>query len=214
MTTQYAYQKAKDLEYCGAEENYKFSIYGKTDKAIYGHNGVNADVPMLRNLLFLVQNHKKTEWINVRRNVLGSSYLSGILKFFVVPAYIKEKNKIWEVEKKVLARVEAGDFNNIERLTYDINDYKWKSEEQCLRCVKEIFGDDKIIHQFRPYFLRTEKGQLSYDIYISSKKVAIEYQGKQHFEPIEIFGGMETFKLQKRRDAIKKEGLPEIVWVT
>lgn len=33
----------------------------------------------------------------------------------------------------------------------------------------------------------------------------IEYQGKQHYEPIEFFGGIKAFKKQKKRDAMKKE---------
>ena len=170
-----------------------------------GHNGVHANVQMLNNLFVLIQKNKETEWKNVKRNILKTSYLAEILKFFVVPVYIKDKNKVWETEKNILLRVENGDFSEIERLTYDINDYKWKSEELCLRCVKEIFGDNKVIHQYKPYFLRTEKGQLSYDIYITSKKIAIEYQGKQHFEPIELFGGIDNFKLQQKRDEIKRE---------
>lgn len=36
-------------------------------------------------------------------------------------------------------------------------------------------------------------------------KVAIEYQGKQHFEPVEIFGGKENFEKQKERDVLKKK---------
>ena len=35
--------------------------------------------------------------------------------------------------------------------------------------------------------------------------IAFEYQGKQHFEPVEIFGGEENFKKGQERDKIKKE---------
>jgi len=205
LTTKYAYKKVEDLEYCGAEENYRFCKIGKHSETMGGHNGVHANVQMLNNLFVLIQNNKETEWKNVKRNIFKTSYLAEVLKFFVVPVYIKDKNKVWETEKNILLRVENGDFSEIERLTYDINDYKWKSEELCLRCVKEIFGDNKVIHQYKPYFLRTDKGQLSYDIYITSKKIAIEYQGKQHFEPIELFGGIDNFKLQQKRDELKKE---------
>ena len=204
MTTRYAYKKVEDLEYCGFEENYRFSKTGTTSNSIGIHNGVHANVQMLGNLLFLIQKHKDSEWKNVKKTVIKSSYLAESLHFFTVPTYIKDKNQIWNMEQLILAKVEAGDFKDFERSTYDINDYKWKSEELCLRCVKEIFGEKKVIHQHRPYFLRTDKGQLSYDIYVISKKIAIEYQGKQHFEPIELFGGIENFKLQQKRDEIKK----------
>lgn len=35
--------------------------------------------------------------------------------------------------------------------------------------------------------------------------MAIEYQGKQHFEPVEIFGGKDNFEKQKKRDVLKKK---------
>lgn len=205
MTTKYAYKKVKDLEYCGLEENYRFYKTGTTSNTMGGHNGVHADVQMLGNLLFLIQKHKNTEWKNVKKTLTNSSYLAELLRYFTVPTYIKDKNQIWKMEQFLLSKVEVGEFNDFQRSTYDINDYKWKSEELCLRYVKEIFGENKVIHQHRPYFLRTGKGQLSYDIYVVSKKIAIEYQGKQHFEPIELFGGIENFKLQQKRDEIKKE---------
>ena len=46
---------------------------------------------------------------------------------------------------------------------------------------------------------------MSYDIFICGLNVAIEYQGKQHFEPVEIFGGEEHFQEQIHRDQLKKD---------
>ena len=75
----------------------------------------------------------------------------------------------------------------------------------CYTHVKELYKRNKVIHQHRPYFLRTELGQLSYDIFICGKNIAIEYQGKQHFEPIELFGGKENFETQQKRDEKKRK---------
>ena len=36
-------------------------------------------------------------------------------------------------------------------------------------------------------------------------KYIIEYQGQQHYEPIERFGGIERFNLQQKYDNMKKE---------
>lgn len=44
---------------------------------------------------------------------------------------------------------------------------------------------------------------LKFDFYIPSKNICIEYDGKQHFEPIEYFGGKESFKTQTENDKIK-----------
>ena len=46
---------------------------------------------------------------------------------------------------------------------------------------------------------------MSYDVFISGLNIAIEYQGKQHFEPIEFFGGEESYKRTIKRDRIKKD---------
>lgn len=44
---------------------------------------------------------------------------------------------------------------------------------------------------------------LAFDFYVPSYNLLIEYDGKQHFEPIEFFGGEEGFKDQIERDRIK-----------
>lgn len=47
-------------------------------------------------------------------------------------------------------------------------------------------------------------GKQSFDIYIPGKKIAIEYQGRQHFEPVECFGGNSGYKHQRVLDKMKK----------
>jgi hypothetical protein len=39
---------------------------------------------------------------------------------------------------------------------------------------------------------------------IPSHRVAVEYQGQQHFEPIEFFGGEDAFRQTVERDERKK----------
>ena len=50
-----------------------------------------------------------------------------------------------------------------------------------------------------------QNGKLSYDFYIPNHNLLIEYQGKQHEEPIEFFGGEEQFKIQQEHDKRKRE---------
>lgn len=45
---------------------------------------------------------------------------------------------------------------------------------------------------------------LSFDFYLPDYKIAIECQGKQHFQPSDFFGGKEAFKIQQERDKLKK----------
>lgn len=47
--------------------------------------------------------------------------------------------------------------------------------------------------------------KLSYDFYLPDYNLLIEYQGKQHKQPIEYFGGEETFRRQKEHDRRKRE---------
>lgn len=47
------------------------------------------------------------------------------------------------------------------------------------------------------------KKQLYYDFLLDDQDVVIEYQGIQHYEPVEYLGGFEKFKSQLVRDKIK-----------
>lgn len=47
--------------------------------------------------------------------------------------------------------------------------------------------------------------QLYYDFLLDSEDILIEYQGLQHYEPVEYFGGFNRFKNQIKRDEIKEQ---------
>ena len=65
---------------------------------------------------------------------------------------------------------------------------KWTSEATLFALVKKEYPD--AIFQFHPDWLLLQ----SLDIYIPSLRVGIEYQGEQHYRPVEIFGGEVGFK--------------------
>lgn len=48
-------------------------------------------------------------------------------------------------------------------------------------------------------------GKLSYDFYLPKYNLLIEYQGEQHERPVDIFGGIEQFKIQQEHDKRKRE---------
>ena len=50
-----------------------------------------------------------------------------------------------------------------------------------------------------------DKTYLSYDFYIPSKNLLIEYNGEQHYKPIKYFGGNKSFLLQKHHDWMKRK---------
>ena len=46
-------------------------------------------------------------------------------------------------------------------------------------------------------------GRQRFDIFIPTQKIAIEYQGRQHYEPVQYFGGEEAFKKTQELDKQK-----------
>ena len=74
---------------------------------------------------------------------------------------------------------------------------QWVSEQKAYAIVSARFPDAKF--QYQPEFLFGQR----LDIFIPSKNVAIEYQGKQHYEPVEFFGGRDGQKNNQRRDIRK-----------
>jgi len=46
---------------------------------------------------------------------------------------------------------------------------------------------------------------LSFDFYLPEKNICIEYDGEQHYKPIDFFGGINKFNEQQKRDKIKNE---------
>lgn len=172
------------------------------------YNAFSFDGYWSKCMSLLLEEAKKNKWENVKRNNLGNrSLLAEKVDYYVVPIMLKDTSlrSILDMQKEVLSNALNDKYNGYERFKYDIVDYKWKSEELMYECVKKVFKNKRVIHQYRPYFLHTSSGQLSYDVFVCGLNIAFEYQGKQHFEPVEIFGGEENFKKQQQRDEIKKK---------
>ena len=56
------------------------------------------------------------------------------------------------------------------------------------------------LYQYRPEWL----GRQSLDLYIPSLQAAVEYQGIQHYLPVEFFGGEDALAQRKELDQLKK----------
>ena len=76
---------------------------------------------------------------------------------------------------------------------------KWKNEVDLFAIVKKEYSDAQ--YQYHSKWL----GYQSLDIYIPSLKVGIEYQGEQHYRPINFFGGQEGYEKVVERDKRKYE---------
>ena len=75
----------------------------------------------------------------------------------------------------------------------------WVSERELLNIVKDILPENEVVHQASPEWL----GRQRLDIFIPELRLAIEYQGQQHYKPVSLFGGEEGFKQTQERDKLK-----------
>ena len=144
---------------------------------------------------------------NAIRSWKGSSrqkQLEEHLQYFVIQKHQKEFDDVWKYGDELLSMVRSGVFNEMERFSYIQPTNKWITEELVYKLTQKLFKKYNVIYQHRPFYLKSSNGgQMSYDVYITGLNIAIEYQGKQHFEPVDFFGGKEGFEGLKMRDAEK-----------
>jgi hypothetical protein len=75
------------------------------------------------------------------------------------------------------------------------------SETKMYEIIKDIFQTIEVKYRFKPKWLK----RMELDVYIPKFRLGFEYQGHQHFRPIELFGGEKTYFEQVKRDKLKKE---------
>lgn len=131
--------------------------------------------------------------------------LENHFSYFYVDRQIKKESDVFGIPNELISDAYAGKYNSYEFGEYAKPLNRWKSEELVFNITKRLYRDYQVIYQYRPYFLQTDNGNMSYDVYICGLKVAIEYQGKQHFEPVDYFGGKDNFLKQQERDRLKLE---------
>ena len=77
----------------------------------------------------------------------------------------------------------------------------WVSETELYYLLKGEFYNEEVIHHGKPKWL----GRQHVDIWFPKYKIGIEYQGLQHDQPVEFFGGEESFIKGQQRDLKKKK---------
>ena len=88
---------------------------------------------------------------------------------------------------------------------------KWGHEVRLFMLTRHFVPD--AVYQFRAHWLEEQ----SLDIYLPSQKIGIEYQGKQHYVPIDFFGGEEALQDNLIRDkkklvACQQTGVRLLTW--
>lgn len=78
---------------------------------------------------------------------------------------------------------------------------KWIEEKQLFSIVKNLFPDYEVIYHFRAKWLE----RLELDIFIKELSLGVEYQGIQHYEVVEHWGGIEGLDHRQQNDMLKKQ---------
>ena len=140
------------------------------------------------------------------------------LKYYYITAFYKGWHDMRNLCPLLLDDLYNGIYDGVDWTSYIYPTKKWKTEEIITKTVMKHYKEHGVIAQHRPLWLKSSYGgQMSYDIYISELKVAIEYQGEQHFKPVDYFGGKESFeKVQKRdkeKQALSKEKGIKLIYI-
>lgn len=77
---------------------------------------------------------------------------------------------------------------------------RWVREDELYALVTRLFPENTVQREASPPWL----GQQRLDIYLPELALAIEHQGEQHYQPIEAFGGAESFAATRERDDRKR----------
>lgn len=154
--------------------------------------------------------HNPAKTVYVRRNIehiLESGYFESELDFFLsLTTVIMPLLQWWYMDIALYEEKDGFKTNwRLERtkirtkLTADgIIKPKWKHELSLFEAIRKRYPDT--LYQYRPEWL----GRQSLDIYIPSLQIAVEYQGIQHYHPIDFFGGEEALLQRKELDKQKK----------
>jgi hypothetical protein len=76
----------------------------------------------------------------------------------------------------------------------------WKSENEVFAFVKDLLPDHGVYQHYCPEWL----SPMHLDVFVPDINMAIEYQGQQHYKPVNHFGGEKAFGQLQIRDRIKK----------
>ena len=198
------------MKFVGANEQPKYAVAYTTQKPYtYINNLVNKWLKDRRMIGYADMLRTKGGFYDAIFLLKGMRFKDRFeqnLSYTSVEKFFREKDDVWRYADKILDYAYENRYADAEWSSYLKPVNKWTTEELVFKYTQKLYKQYNVIYQHRPFFLKTEiGGQMSYDVYIAGLNVAIEYQGKQHFEPVEFFGGEEAFKKTVERDKLKKE---------
>ncbi len=97
---------------------------------------------------------------------------------------------------------------------FETKPFNFLNKHGCPKCnssigeneIKKILKENNILFEEQKKFADCkDRLQLPFDFFIPSKNLLIEYNGVQHYKPIEIFGGQKQLRLQRHHDWLKRK---------
>ncbi len=86
--------------------------------------------------------------------------------------------------------------------TYDRCGCKYCAASYGEKLIAQILRVKDIKYEFQ-HWIRIDGANYYFDFYLPDYNLFIEYDGRQHFQPVKWFGGEEGFRETQRRDAVK-----------
>lgn len=108
---------------------------------------------------------------------------------------------------KILVRHECG-------FIWKVKPGNLNNGKGCPKCSKKFskgerkiieFLDNKNINYIFQYPIEIKGHHLVIDFYLPDHNIFIEYNGEQHYQPVNFFGGEEKFQKQIENDKLKKD---------
>jgi len=74
-----------------------------------------------------------------------------------------------------------------------------------IKIMRHLLENNILIETQKSFPDCKDKGLLKFDFYLPEYNILIEYDGEQHFKPVNFFGGEKSYKIRKKRDRIKNK---------
>lgn len=119
-----------------------------------------------------------------------------------IPYVEKEKKRrVWI--KKTISDVRILK-DKLYKLQNEFDEYLIESGSVGEKIVRQWLNNNSIdVEEQKRFSDCLDKSTLPFDFFIPTLKILIEFDGAQHYMPIELFGGEDGFIDRKRKDAIK-----------
>ena len=141
------------------------------------------------------------------RRITNETFLERVDKLVGAEYTFNEPYQTWETKISVT--------HNSCGYTYKVVPNSFLCGKRCPKCkcshgeniIENILKANQIAYEKHKSFtglIGLGHRPLSYDFYLPQYNLLIEYHGKQHYEPIKLFGGLENFNKQKEHDARKE----------